>query len=270
MLVLLIMTLSVQSVNPKTEKRILSWGGGGAIASALALYYFKGDSALLKWISLALGVGGLAALGYGVSDESKNSNVSSSPLITSTNVSKPAVDIKTFLEELERVRVRKRTDLISNMWGTFGAITSTEFLSGDNSLNYECAVEKFFRKDSITEEHLGTCIKDEKILLDLRLAAGKELINRGKYKELVIVLKEMGYTGNNQLIVDNLLEELNDFVDASVIEELTKKTDITSDKGNISESSVPQASSSVSLKDPIVFSPLESFLISRDCAREFR
>ena len=115
MLALFTMALSVQSAVSKTSQYAYSYAGGGAMLGALALYYFKGDSTLFKWLSLLLGGGGLVALCYGNSNGDTSSSV---PVVPVAPVPPPAANIDPLAlrkKHLEKCRTLSLEDLIKSL-----------------------------------------------------------------------------------------------------------------------------------------------------------
>ncbi len=185
------MTLSVQSINPKTEKRILSWGGGGAMLSALALYHYKGDGTLFKYISWILGGGGLVALCCGSGGETVNNSLGLNTLVA-TNVSRPVVDSIAFLSRLKN--------------------DTSSLNSSDMSI---CKIRgiynKQFKENHILDNFLIQILKEGNIHPGIRLAAADRLIENNKACEVDKAIRENDFgqdanPGDNRLVYKEIME----------------------------------------------------------------
>ena len=186
------MTLSIQSATSAVNSQTAySWGGGGALLGALALYYFKGDSTLFEYISWILGGGGLIALGYGVGEEAVNNN-SGLNVLAPTNVSRPVVDNPDFLSRLKN--------------------DTSSLNSSDMSISKIRGIyNKQFKENLILDNVLIQILKEGNLHSGIRLAAADRLIENNKACEVDKAIRENDFgqdanPGDNRLIYKEIME----------------------------------------------------------------
>ena len=135
------MPVSIQSIaenmTPQTERNVFAWGGGSALVAALALYYFKGDSKLFKWISWIIAGGGVFALCCGIAGGKSDSSPAVSTESSTTSDKDPFALRKKYLTECDKM---SSADLIKSL------------KDGKNNTELRlAAAEKLIMRDKIKE-----------------------------------------------------------------------------------------------------------------------
>ena len=165
------MTAPVQSVTPKTtSQHICSWGGASAMACALGLYYFNGDSTLYKYLSWLLGGGGLVALCCGAKNDSSTQSdapralpPANRPISTvpkDPEISLNTQNIDSFLDDLKN--------------------KSSSIDEKTTICELRRIYNKQFKKDSVIDDFLISALKNGDIHPGVRLAAADRLIDQRK------------------------------------------------------------------------------------------